>query len=361
MFDRCYSVCSGRQLKSKGRTLSAATGLAIDDLSSSNFSSTSSSSSSSPSTSEDKSSSAIPLRNKSRSYRLVSPIENTSSKASATGLLSDDSLSEQNEHPSVRRPPRSAFTYKRESAELNDQSRVSTAMAPSIYLIELTTHQSTNNCNGLTKTATCVWKNSETRKDKQNLNSYPQYSIEQVSPIPGQNRRSIPVTSRHVTLQRARIDYWSNAEISADSMLTSSCQHHIGSASNLLSSSFEDQQPEIQSRSKSNGTIISITSTQRRQPSLLNKSHDTQWNIEGDGKQLRYSNLKWYSVDQLQKTDRRWMKRQRSRSREQHEQTSDCTTDPGSSSELYYQSAPPILARRSPKHKIRSMEQGNYR
>ena len=161
----------------------------------------------------------------------------------------------------------------------------------------------------------------------------------------------MPAASRHITLQRGKIDYWQNMQPSADSMLTSSCQNHIGSASNLLSLSFDPQSPDMQAPLDPNGQIISITTSKHRQPSVLNQSQNIQWNIDGDGKQLRYSSLKWHSVDQLSKVNRPTSKQRTKRKDETLQQhVSDSATDTGSSSEPHNLSAPPVLLRtmRSP-------------
>jgi len=144
---------------------------------------------------------------------------------------------------------------------------------------------------------------------------------------------------------------------SPDSILTSSCQKHTGSASNLVSPSLETKQNELKHRRHSNGHVISITTTKRRQPSLLNQSQNTQWNIEGDGKQLRYSNLKWYSVDHLQK-DNHLITKQRIKRKQQQQQLLDSTTDTGSSSDQHNRSAPPILQRTNNLHLTNEIHQG---
>jgi len=82
----------------------------------------------------------------------------------------------------------------------------------------------------------------------------------------------------------------------------------------------------------SNGHIISITTTKRSQPSLLNKTKNIQWNIEGNGKQLRYSMVKSHSDNQLHKHKRLTRK-----------YVTDSSTDSGSSSEQKNRSAPPVL------------------
>ena len=97
-------------------------------------------------------------------------------------------------------------------------------------------------------------------------------------------------------MQRGQIDYWENCEVSADTVITSSCENSTGSASHLLSSPLN--QKLLKPRRKSQGHIISITTTKRHRPSLLNKSKTTQWNVERDGKELRYYRIKWQSDDQ---------------------------------------------------------------
>ena len=345
-----WFLFAGRQSKSKSKTRTPSTASPTHDLSSSISSSSSSATTSS---------SSIPLRKKPRSYRLASPPEKNPRHSTTLPSLSDDSLSERNEPLPYRRRPRSAFaSYERTSPNSNYLSPTSPPMAPSVYLIEVSNEHRPRNSHGLTKTITYVWKNTDAKRVRQDLTQYPKYSIEQVSPMVEQDRRSIPVSSRHITLQRGKIDYWQNLRTSPDAMLTSSCQHHIGSASNLLSISSGNQPSEVKSRSHSNGQIISITSTKTRQPSLLNQTQDTQWNVQGDGKLLRYSNLKWFSVDQLNKDNRRVAKQRMQRN---EHNTSESTTDTASSSEQYYRSAPPVLQRRSPTSKEKPVEEGNSR
>lgn len=331
-----YCQYLGRHSKSKTRPASVASP-PVDDLSTSSTSSSSSSSSSTPSSKNNT------RRSTSRPYRLASPNEQNSKPISP---ISDDSLSDRHEHSSsYRRRPRSAFSnYDEKSYQTNSlQSPTSPPSGPAVYLIELSSDHPSKNPYGLKKTVTYVWKNSDTKKNVYDLNHYPRYSIEQVSPVMNEDRRTIPIASRHVTLQRGQIDYWQNFQPTPDSILTSSCQNHIGSASNLLAPTLESKSTALRNLSNQNGQIISITSTKRRQPSLLNQSQDTQWNIEADGKQLRYSNLKWYSVDQLQKDPRRMIKPRTKR----REIKIESTTDTGSSSDQYYQSAPPVLQRES--------------
>jgi hypothetical protein len=324
----------------------------MNDLSSTTSSSSSSSSFSNNSSSLNRS------RTKSRPYRLASP-----SQTKPIPSLSDDSLSERSERLSKKRRPRSAFiTY--ESPPPRSSRFESTPPAqpipPSVYLIELKNNNHPNNEFGLSKTITYVWKSSPKKKGDEDLNRYPKYSVEQVPPIIDQDRRSVPTASRHITLQRGKTDYWQNMKTSPDSLLTSSCQKHTGSASNLLSPTLENTpHNSIKRRDHPNGHIISVTTTKRRQPSLLNESQNTQWNIEGDGKQLRYSNLKWYSVDQLQ-TDHRLIPKQRIKRKQQKQQTSDSTTDTGSSSEQHNQSAPPILQRKSNVQLTNEIHEGKF-
>lgn len=342
MNDRSLRDLLGRRSKSKGRTANAAS--PVDDLS------TSSSSSSSSSTNHS-SPSHQARRSSSRPYRLASPSDPTNKLISP---ISDDSLSERHDHSSSYRPrgPSTFTNYEEKSPASNSIPRATppSPPGPSVYLIELSNDHRTSNPYGLTKTVTYVWKNSDTKKGAFDLNSYPRYCIEQVTPVLDHNQRPIPVSSRHVTLQRGQIDYWQNFQPTPDSILTSSCQNHTGSASNLLEPTLETKSTAVRSRSNQFGQIISISSTKRRQPSLLNQSQNTEWNIEADGKQLRYSNLKWYSVDQLQKDPRRLIKPRSKR----RNVPMESTTDTGSSSDQYYQSAPPVLQRRSP----RSTEKG---
>jgi hypothetical protein len=147
------------------------------------------------------------------------------------------------------------------------------------------------NSFGLNKTITNVWKSTNSNEEN---DYYPRYSTEYTQPIKTTNKHSIPILSRNIILQRGQTDYWQNCETFHDSMITSSCEHSTGSASHLLSSS-----NDIKQYTNSNGHIISITTTKRHQPSLLNKTKNIQWNIKGDGKQLRYSKIKSHSDDQL--------------------------------------------------------------
>jgi hypothetical protein len=293
------------------------------------------------------------LRKKSRPYRLASP-----SQPISIPSLSDDSLSEQSERLSKKRRPRSAL-ISYESTPPRSSRFESTILPPpppppSVYLIELTNNRRPTNSLGLNKTITYVWKNSPKKKVEDDLNNYPRYSVEQVPPIIDQDRRSVPTSSRHITLQRGKTDYWQNMKTSPDLILTSSCQKHTGSASNLLSPTLDTKPNDIKRRPNSNGHIISVTTTKRRQPSLLNQSQNTQWNIAGDGKQLRYSNLKWYSVDQLEK-DNRLIPKQRIKRKQE---TLDSPTDTGSSSEQHNQSAPPILQQKSNLHLTKEIHEG---
>ena len=226
----------------------------------------------------------------------------------------------------------------------------------SIYLIELTNNNRPSNAFGLSKTVTYVWKSSPKKKGDEDFTKYPKYSVEQVPPMGEPNERTVPVSSRHIILQRGKTDYWQNMKTSPDSLLTSSCQTHTGSASNLLSPTLDNKPTDpIKRRSDPTGHVISITTTKRRQPSLLNQSQNTEWNVEGDGKQLRYSNLKWHSVDQLQKDHRLITK---PRIKRKQAQVSDSTTDTGSSSEQHNRSAPPILQRKSNSHLINRTHEG---
>jgi hypothetical protein len=316
---------------SKSKATEATSSSPINDLSS-----TTSSTSSSIS---NQYSSSIQLRKQSRPYRLASP-----SQTNQIPILSDDSLSERSEQLSKKRRPRSAFTSY-ETAHRPSRFE-SSPPPPSVYLIELTNNNRPPNSFGLTKTITYVWRNNHPKKGEEDLNTYPRYSVEQVSPIIDQEKRLIPISSRHITLQRGQTDYWQNMKTSPDSILTSSCHNHIGSASNLLTPPLENKQNEIKRHANSTGHVISITTTKRRQPSLLNQTQNTQWNIEGDGKQLRYSNLKWYSADQLQK-DERSMTKHRTKRKQQQQPISDSPTDTGSLSEQHHRSAPPMLQQKS--------------
>ncbi|UJR26375.1 hypothetical protein I4U23_007708 [Adineta vaga] len=288
-------------------------------------------------------------RNKSRPYKLASPTQ--SNKLTP---LSDDSLSERTSQSYRKRRPRSAFTSY-ESPQRSSRVDSTSSAAPSVYLIEVKNTNRPKNSYGLTKTVTYVWRNNhlQTKKDD-DVNNYPKYSVEQVPPIFSENKRSIPVTSRHVTLQRGKTDCWQNNQPTSNSILTSTCQNHTGSASNILSPNFESKQNGIQHRPKSSGHVISVTTTKRDQPSLLNERQNTEWNIEGDGKHIRYSNLKWYSADQLQKPNRLIIK---PRTKRRH-QTSDTATDTGSSSDQHNRSAPPILLRKFNTDVINEIHEG---
>jgi hypothetical protein len=290
-------------------------------------------------------------RNKSRAYRLASPSQSTK-----LPTLSDDSLSEKGVQSFRKRRPHSAF-LSHETSQRPTRFESTPPSASSVYLIELTNNNRPMNSFGLTKTITYVWKNTQQNKRDEDRNTYPKYSVEQVPPIIDQNKRTIPVLSRHITLQRGKTDCWQNFQTSPDSILTSSCHKHTGSASNLLSPTLENKPNEIRHRTHSNGHVISVTTTKRHQPSLLNQSRNTEWNIEGDGKQIRYSNLKWYSADHLKK-DNNPMAKQRIKRKHQPRYISDSATDTGSSSEQHNRSAPPILQRQSRSHVTNEIDEG---
>jgi hypothetical protein len=221
--------------------------------------------------------SIVPLRKKTRSYRIKSSSQIVSS-------LSDDSLSEKFE--------------SKQSRQSRSRSAIISPEPSSAYLVRLTDQTNPIISNNLTKTITDVWKNTSSKDDDNDAENdffYSRYSIQYIQPIKNPNKRSVPILSRNVILQRGQIDYWQNCEILSDTILTSSCENSTGSASHLISSS------PIKTPTSSNGHIISITTTKRRQPSLLNKSRNIQWNIEGDGKQLRYSKIQLDSNDQLYK------------------------------------------------------------
>jgi hypothetical protein len=258
--------------------------------------------------------SIVPLRKKSLSHRATSPTQVVSS-------LSDDSLSEQLQSKQSHRS-RSRSTY----IPTNYSSPPS-----SVYLRQLSNK---TNSFGLTKTITSVWKNTKPKSDEEENYFYSRCSIERVQPIINNDNRSIPILSRNIILQRGQTDYWQNYEISPDAIITSSCEDSTGSASDLLSPSTNLKQTK--NHMNSNGHIISITTTKRHQPSLLNKSKNIQWNIEGDGKQLRYSRIQWHSDDQFDKR-----KHSGKKSRTKH--LADSNTDTGSSSEQKNQSVPIIL------------------
>ncbi|CAF3855285.1 unnamed protein product, partial [Rotaria sordida] len=327
------------------------------------LSSTISSSSSSTSTSSsyaNNCSSSIELKKKSRPYRLASPSRTTT--ITQIPSLSDDSLSEKNEPLLFKNQYSHTNESKKNSSQhlesLSPTSSSTSNKSPSVYLIELKNSNRPINSFGLTKTITYVWKSNYPKNSENDLNHYPKYSVEQVPPINDYNKRLIPISSRHILLQRSKIDFWQNMETirttTTDSILTSSCQNHIGSATNLLLPTLDNQQNDIKQTTSSNGHIISITTTKHRPPSLLNQSQNTQWNIEGNGKQLKYSNLKWYSADQLQK-DNYFTTKQRTKRKQQQQHISDSTTDTGSSSEQHNRSAPPILQHQSNTHLYEGM------
>lgn len=271
------------------------------------------------------------MRNKFRPYRLASP-----SQTQQNPSLSDDSLSERADQLSEKRRPRSSYvSYESLPHSIPPSS--------SVYLIDLEDSYPSKNNFGLTKTTTYIWKNSPKKRGDLDLTKYPKYSLEQVPPVVNKRRRSVPISSRHIVLQRGKIDYWQNMKTVPDTILTTSCQKHTGSASNLLSPALTSPR-----RTNATGNIISITTTKRHQPSLLNRSQDTQWNIEGDGKQLRYQHLKWYSVDQLQKDDRPTIKPRIKR--RSNPPVSDSATDTASSSEQHNRSAPPVLQQKNHFH-----------
>lgn len=301
-------------------------------------------------------SSSIESKKKTRSYKLASPVQPQQAPS-----ISDDSLSEKSENILKKRRPHSSYvSYEAAQYSSPNESLTPPLVPPSIYLIELKNNNRSANLFGLTKTVTYVWKSHYPKSEEKDFNSYPKYTVEQVPPIIEHNRNPIPVSSRNITLQRGKIDYWQNMRTSPDSMLTSSCQNHTGSASNLLSPSLDKQKNDIQRTPSSKGHVISITTTKRRQPSLLNQTQNSQWNIEGDGKQLRYSNIKWYSVDHLQKDNRYVTKHRTKRKQLQEEQlhTSDSATDTGSSSEQNTRSAPPIIQRTTDINVINEHHQG---
>ena len=291
-------------------------------------------------------------RNKSRAYRLASP-----SQTNKLPSLSDDSLSEKGVQSSRKRRPHSAF-ISHEPPQRPTRFESTPPPASSVYLIELKNNNRQMNSFGLTKTITYVWKNNQHNKREEDFNTYPRYSVEQVPPIINQNKRTIPISSRHITLQRGKTDCWQNLQTSPESILTSSCHNHTGSASNLLSPTLENKPNEIKHRTHSNGHVISVTTTKRQQPSLLNQSLNTEWNVEGDGKQVRYSNLKWYSADQLKKDNHSITKQRIKRKHHQQRQILDSATDTGSSSEQHNRSAPPILQRKIDPHVTNDIHEG---
>lgn len=132
---------------------------------------------------------------------------------------------------------------------------------------------------GLTKTDTSTWENE---LDENEL--YPRYSIEEIPSNLIHSQRSSAISPRLITLQRGQMDYWENCSASSERMISSSCDHSIGSASHLLSSSYETP-------GNTHGQIISISTTKRQQASLLNRSKNTQWNIEGNDRYLKIQSL----------------------------------------------------------------------
>lgn len=292
-----------------------------------------------------------PTKKTSRPYRLASPVQ-----TKPLAALSDDSLSEASERLTKKPRPHSTFVNYESATRLPRFETTPPPIPPrppSVYLIEVTNdrhHHHPENSFGLSKTVTYVWKNSPKRKGEVDLNKYPQYSVEQVPPMNDKHQRSIPISSRHIVLQRGKTDYWQNTKTSPDSLLTSSCQKHTGSASNLLSPPLETSPANsLKHRLNPNGHVISVSTTKRRQPSLLNQSQNTEWNVEGDGKQMRYSNLQWFSAEQLQKDTRPAVKPRTKRKLEQSI-ASDSATDTGSSTEQHHQSAPAVLQEKIDRH-----------
>ncbi|CAF4129395.1 unnamed protein product, partial [Rotaria sp. Silwood2] len=289
--------------------------------------STSNDLSTSSSLSSSSSQSLSPLRKKSHSTNRRSSNCQTLSSSSSSNTsekLQSKQYSQIHQH--------SGLVSTNQSNHLSPQSPSSSS---SIYLIQVTNTNNQTNSFGLTKTIPYVWKNRNINniEDEEN-NIYPKFSIEQIPPIINNKKRSLPISSRNIILQRGQIDYWQNFETLPDSILTSSCQNSTGSASNLLYSSTLLQQNK--NHKNSHGNIISITTTKRYQPSLLNKTKDIQWNIEGNGKQFRYSKTKWHSDHHLHKHNRL-------RKKYQKQTLSDNHTDTGSSSEQNNHSAPLIF------------------
>lgn len=139
--------------------------------------------------------------------------------------------------------------------------------------------------SGLTKTDTSTWANE---LDDNEL--YPRYSIEEIPSNFNQSPRSSVISSRLITLQRGQMDYWDNCSVSSEGILTSSCENSTGSASHLLASSLD--LPSLETpRNTTHGRVISITTTKRQRPSLLNESQNSQWNIKENGQQSRYSKI----------------------------------------------------------------------
>ncbi|CAF0928389.1 unnamed protein product [Rotaria sordida] len=277
-----------------------------------------------------------PLRKKSHSLR-----HRRSSNSQILSSLSSLNTSEKLQSKQYFQiHPHSTVVSTDQSNHLSSQtpSLLSSSSSSSIYLIQVANQ---TNSFGLTKTIPYVWKNTNIENEENKF--YPNFSIEQIPPIinnnnnnnNNNNKRSIPISSRNIILQRGQIDYWQNFQTSSDSILTSSCQNLTGSASHLLCSSSLIQQTKT--NKNSHGNIISITTTKRYQPSLLNKTKYIQWNIEGNGKQLRYSKIKWHSDQQLHKHNRLKKKSQKKSIINNHTDTG------GSSSEQNNQSAPLIL------------------
>lgn len=192
--------------------------------------------------------------------------------------LSDDSLADQNDNKRAR--VRSTLIASNPSSRILPGS-------PSVYLVELTNASYLPNTFGLTKTATYAWKSPPSVLTDEDDRLYPRYSIEQIPPSLDEGRSSSrPASaSRHVLLQRGQTDAWQNCDTSSNSILTSSCENSTGSASHLLSSS--------------RGHVISISTTKRCQPSLLNQTKHTQWFVDQDGKQRRYGKNRSVSSEQL--------------------------------------------------------------
>ena len=212
-------------------------------------------------------------------------------------------------------------------------SRLSSPIPPSVYLIELTNRKKSTNAFGLAKTITYVWKSSHSQSQLDEF--YPRYSVEQVPPMVNDERSTRSVSSRNIVLQRGMTDYWQNLDSMPSSVLTSSCENSTGSASGLLGSSGKPRHRK--NRMSSRGRVISISTSQRRQPSLLNQIKNTQWTVQESGDQRRYSKIRWNSSEQVNQP----------RQHRSNEPMNSTSTDTGSASEPKNHQSAPAHVRRS--------------
>lgn len=256
----------------------------------------------------------------SKSKKKSDDLSSSSSLSSSHSLVSLDKNSHSNCLPSPSQVLTSSTNdFEKTKPKQNKQTRSRSALlssnnrsdglsplqlssSSSVYLIQVKNDTLQSNSFGLTKTVPYVWKN--TTKTPENSENDPdtRFSVEQIPPTNNREKRTKPMSSRNVILERGQIDYWQNFESSPDSVITSSCHNSIGSASNLVGSSTFII--ETKNDKDTQGNIISITTTKRNQPSLLNKTHHVQWNIEDNGKKHRCSKIKWHSDEELEKQNR---------------------------------------------------------